>query len=359
LKVGILVLASIIIFIFMVLSATGGIGRLFTQPFTAKARFGEVDGLIPGAEVRVAGKRVGNVEAVTLAVIPERPEDPRTVEVTMSIDPEIARQWIRSDSVAALGSIGLLGDKVVDISPGTQKGQPIPSGSYIQSSPGTNIRKIISGVDPLISDLSDSAEQIKTLVSKVNEGQGTLGLLLNNPKIYEDLDRVIVEARQLVNQAREGEGTIGRLVTDPSLYKDLKDTTTRLERVIKQIDEGQGTVARLIKEPELYKRIDATVARLQQTSERLDVIAARIERGEGTIGKLINDPTLHEDTKKTMANMEHITERLDQGQGTAGALLHDRELYDNLNNLSSQLVRLVYDFRQDPKKFLRVKVSIF
>jgi phospholipid/cholesterol/gamma-HCH transport system substrate-binding protein len=359
LKVGILVLASIALFIFFIFSATGGVGRLLRQPFIAKARFAEVDGLLPGNEVRLAGKRVGNVEQVALAVIPERPEDQNTVEVTMSIDPEVARQWIRTDSLATLGSIGLLGDKVVDITPGTQKGQPLPSGSYIQTSPGTNIRKIISGVDPLIADLTDSAEQIKTLVSKVNEGQGTIGQLVNNPKVYEDLDRTIVEAKELVKQVREGQGTLGRLVSDPGLYQDLKDTTARLERLIKQMDEGQGTVARLIKDPELFKKIDTTMTRVQDISERLDLISARIERGEGTIGKLINDPALHEDTQKTMANVRHITARLDQGQGTMGALLHDRELYDNLNSLSSQLVRLVYDFRQDPKKYLRVKVSIF
>jgi len=357
LKVGMLVLASIALFIFFIFSASGGFR--FTPPFIAKARFAEVDGLLPGNEVRLAGKRVGNVEEVTLAIVPTQAEDQNTVEVTMSIDQDVAQKWIRTDSLATLGSIGLLGDKVVDITPGTQKGQPLPSGSYIQTSPGTNIRKIISGVDPLIADLTDSAEQIKTLVAKVNEGQGTIGQLVNNPKVYEDLDHTIVEAKELVKQVREGQGTLGRLVSDPGLYQDLKDTTARLERLIKQMDEGQGTVARLIKDPELFKKLDMTMTRVQDISERLDLISARIERGEGTIGKLINDPALHEDTQRTMANVRDITGRLNQGQGTMGALLHDRELYDNLNSLSSQLVRLVYDFRQDPKKYLRVKVSIF
>ncbi|MBI3950871.1 MAG: MCE family protein [Acidobacteria bacterium] len=359
LKVGILVLASVAILIFLVMSATGGVSKLLTEPYIAKTRFAEVDGLLPGADVRLAGKRVGNVEAVNLASVPKSPEDLNTVEVVMSIDPDVARQWIRTDSRASLGSIGLLGDKVVDISPGTQNGQPLPSGSYIESMPGTNIRKIISGVDPLISDLTESAEQIKSMVTKINEGQGTLGRLIHNPRVYEDLDRAVLEATQLVKEVREGQGTMGRLINDPTLYEDLRTTTQRLQNVVRQIDEGQGTVARLIKDPELYTRIDATVARLQQTADQLQVISARIERGEGTIGRLINDPALHEETKQTMSNIRSITARLDQGQGTAGALLNDRQLYDNLNQASSQLVRLIYDFRQDPQKYLRVKVSIF
>lgn len=359
LKVGILVLVSITVFVFIVLSATGGVRDLLSRPFVAKSRFAEVDGLLPGADVRLAGKRVGNVKEVNLASVPRNPEDLNTVEVIMEIDPDVAKQWVRSDSRATLGSIGLLGDKVIDISPGTVNGQLLPRGSYIESAPGANIRKIISGVDPLITDLTDSAEQIKSLVTKINDGKGTLGRLINNPKVFEDLDRVMLEATELVKQARQGQGTIGRLVNDPALYEDLRDTTRRLENVVRQIDEGQGTVARLIKDPEMYQKIDAMMVKLQEASSRLDVIVARIEGGQGTIGRLINDPSLHEDTKQVMNNVRNITGRMDQGQGTVGALLNDRELYDNLNQMSSQLVRLIYDFRQDPQKYLRVKVSIF
>lgn len=359
LKVGLLVLASLAILVFIIMSATGGIGDLFRQRFIAKTTFAEVDGLLPGAEVRLAGKRVGNVKAVNLAEVPKRAEDRNTVEVVMEIDPDIARRLIRSDSSATLGSIGLLGDKVVEIRPGTESGQPLPSGSYIQSTPGTDIRKIISGVDPIISDLTATAEQIKQLVTNINEGKGTLGQLINNPRAYEHLDNTLLEATRLLKDIREGQGTVGRLINDPALYDDLRNTTRRLENFVRQIDEGQGTVTRLIKEPQLYTKLDATLTELKQTSERLNMIAARIERGEGTIGRLIHDSALHDETKKTITNIQHITARLDQGQGTAGALLHDKALYDNLNELSSQLVRLIYDFRQDPQKYLRLKISIF
>jgi phospholipid/cholesterol/gamma-HCH transport system substrate-binding protein len=357
LKVGILVLAGIAIFIFMVLSATGGI--TLRKPFVLKTRFAEVDGLIPGNEVRIAGVRAGNVDTVTFGALPRTPEDRDTVEVTMSLDSDIAQKWIRDDSKATLGNIGLLGDKVVEISPGTRQGKPLQSGAYIESTPGTNIRKIISGVDPMIADLTQTAEEIKTMVAKVNQGQGTLGQLVNNPKVYQDLDATVLEARNLIKDVREGEGSLGQLINDPALYRSFKDVTTRLENVVKQIDQGQGTVARLIKDPELYKKIDDTMTMVRQTATRLDEISGRINRGEGTLGKFINDPALHEETKETMANLKDITERLDKGEGTAGALLHDRALYDNLNTLSSELVRLLYDFRQDPKKFLRIKVSIF
>ncbi|HXF03999.1 MAG TPA: MlaD family protein [Blastocatellia bacterium] len=358
LKVGIVVLVAIALLIFMILTASGEIGFI-REEFLVRARVAEVDGLIPGNEVRLAGVRVGNVVEVKFGEIPTRPEDPNTVEIVMRVNPEIARERIRSDSVVTLGSIGLLGDKVVEISPGTKNGKPIQSGDYLQSAPGTNIRKIISGVDPLIADLTDTAEQIRQMVLRINQGQGTVGKLIRDPKVYEDLDATIIEARDLVRRIREGEGTVGRLINDPTLYDDLKRAVTRLERVTREIQEGQGTISRLLREPDVYDSLNRTMKRVEEIAERVDTIATRIEKGEGTVGRLINDPALHEDARVMVANMKEISGKIETGEGTLGALVHDRQLYDNLNSLSSELVRLLYDFRQNPGKFLRFKISIF
>jgi phospholipid/cholesterol/gamma-HCH transport system substrate-binding protein len=358
LKVGIVVLVAISLLIFMILTASGEVS-LFEREFLVRARVSEVDGLIPGNEVRLQGKRVGSVKAVNFAELPSTPDDQRTIEIVMRINPDIARQWVRTDSVVSLGSIGLLGDKVVEVSVGTKNGQPIKSGDELKSDPGTNIRKIISGVDPLIADLSNSAEQIRRLITGINEGQGTIGKLIRDPKLYVELDSTIIEARELVRRIREGEGTMGKLVNDPGLYNDLRQTLTRLESISKEIQEGQGTIARLIREPEFYDKLNKTATRLDEISARVNTIATRIEKGEGSIGKLVNDAALHEETKETVANLKNITKRMDNGEGSFGALLHDRQLYNNLNSLSSEMVRLIYDFRQNPKRFLQIKLEIF
>jgi phospholipid/cholesterol/gamma-HCH transport system substrate-binding protein len=358
LKVGIVVLVAVSLLIFIILTASGE-RSLFERKFLLRARVSEVDGLIAGNEVRLEGVRVGNVQEVNFAELPATREDQRTIEIVVRVKPDVARRWIRTDSVVSLGSIGLLGDKVVEISVGTKNGQSVKSGDELQSDPGTNIRKIISGVDPLIADLSNSAEQIRKLVTGINEGQGTIGKLIRDPKLYTELDGTIIEARELVRRVREGDGTMGKLVNDPGLYNDLRQTLTRLEKITQELQEGQGTIARLIREPEMYDKLNKTIARLDEISTRVNTIAARIEKGEGSIGKLINDPGLHEETKETVANLKGITERMDNGDGTFGALLHDRQLYNNLNSLSSEMVRLIYDFRQNPKRFLQIKFEIF
>ncbi|MBI4470539.1 MAG: MCE family protein [Acidobacteria bacterium] len=358
LRVGLLVLGSLILLFVLILSASGEL-KPFEKRFIVRTRVSEVDGLSPGNEVRLAGVTVGKVDSVKFGEIPATPGDQNTVEILMSVDPKAARDRIRSDSLATLGSIGLLGDKVVEISPGTKNGTPLESGGLLRSSETGNIRKIISGVDPLIGNLADTLEQLKSVTNKINEGKGTLGQLINNPRVYQDLDSAVLAARDLLERVRAGDGTAGRIINDPGLYEDARKLVQRLESVSKAIEEGPGTLSRLIHEPELYDRLSQASDRLNRVAGRIETVSAKIESGEGTIGKLVNDPRLHDETAVTVTNLKNITGRLDRGEGTAGAILHDRKLYDNLNQATSELVRLLYDFRQNPGRFLKIRVTLF
>lgn len=358
LKVGLLVLASLVLLFVFILSASGEL-KPFEKKFIVRTRVSEVDGLAPGNEVRLAGVTVGKVDEVKFGQIPKTSEDQNTVEIVMSVNPKQVQGRIRSDSQAILGSIGLLGDKVVNITAGTENGTPVESGALLRSSETGNIRKIISGVDPLLGNLGDTLEQIKSVTTKINEGKGTLGQFINNPKVYQDLDGAVLEARELLNRIREGEGTAGRFVNDPSLYEDIRRMVQRLEAVSKSLEEGPGTIARLIREPELYDKLNKTIQELSDASGRLGRISAKIETGDGTIGRLINNPKIHDETAETVTHLKNITARLDRGEGTAGAVFQDRKLYDNLNAASSELVRLLYDFRQNPGRFLRIRVTLF
>jgi phospholipid/cholesterol/gamma-HCH transport system substrate-binding protein len=93
--------------------------------------------------------------------------------------------------------------------------------------------------------------------------------------------------------------------------------------------------------------------------ENLTRVTDRIDGGEGTLGALVRERELYDRLDALSANIASVTARLDRGDGTAGQLLHDRALYDNLNKTANELQGLISDIRQDPKKYLRVKVSLF
>ena len=88
-------------------------------------------------------------------------------------------------------------------------------------------------------------------------------------------------------------------------------------------------------------------------------MVTKIERGEGTVGKFINDEKIYADTRDTIERLNLIVARMEKGEGTMGMILKDARLYNNANNLSAEVTKLLYDFRQNPRKYLSVKVTIF
>ena len=98
---------------------------------------------------------------------------------------------------------------------------------------------------------------------------------------------------------------------------------------------------------------------LTSTTSNLDAITGRISRGEGTAGKLVSDTELYNRLNSLSDRIDKVMAGLQQGDGTAGQLLRDRQLYENMNGTMAELKSLVSDIRKDPKKYLNVKVSLF
>jgi phospholipid/cholesterol/gamma-HCH transport system substrate-binding protein len=106
-------------------------------------------------------------------------------------------------------------------------------------------------------------------------------------------------------------------------------------------------------------RTNELLGRFNETAAKLNTIAADIEAGRGTLGKFIKDDQLHTEVQATVAGLRQITDSIQKGEGTIGKLLHDDKLYNSFNQTSSEVVKLLYDFRQNPRKYLNIKVSLF
>lgn len=359
LRVGLLVLASIVGLIVLILAVSGDISFLADR-MTLYTELQAAEGLKAGDEVRLAGVRVGTVKAVDFSeTIPENLQATSSVRVTMAIEGEEAQKRIRSDSRAILRQLGLLGGQYVNITPGTQEGQAVGEGDTIRGLRETPISEVVESTDDLLSGFQELTDKLNEITDTINDGRGTIGRFINDESFYLNLNRVTVEAQELVRRIREGDGTAGRLINDPSLYNDLREAVTSLEEIAGRVTRGDGTVGRLINEREIYDRLNNIATRLDTTGERVDSITAQIQSGRGTFGRLIYDEKLHEDATATLASIKLVAERIERGEGTLGKLSQDEQLYNNLNQLSSESVKLLYDFRQNPRKYLSVRVSLF
>ncbi|HEY0545223.1 MAG TPA: MlaD family protein [Pyrinomonadaceae bacterium] len=371
LRVGLLVLGSIAILIFLILNATGDINP-FARKLHLKAQFANADGLRPGSEVRLAGVRIGKVDDVVL-LPPPPTDDPKApkVEARLSVDGTIdgkrASERIRQDSVAQLTSPGLLGnDKIINITPGTAASQPAPDNFTLSTTSANSFTDLATSGNDLVQRLSKISDQVNDITKKINEGQGTLGRVVNDEALYNNLNGTIRDTQDVIRQIRSGEGSAGRFVNDPALYNNLNDTVQQLQAISKDLRAGRGTAGKLFTDDALYNDARSAITRLNETADRINLIVGDIRAGKGTAGKLITDEAIYNDARAAIARFNTAAERIDnvvasaqRGEGTVGKLLTDDQLYNNVNQLSSEGVKLIYDFRQNPKKYLTVKFQLF
>ncbi len=369
LRVGILVLVSLAILLLVIFAVSGDIKLPgISRTTIVKTGMSSVDGLRKGAEVRLSGKKVGSVKEINFSnQIPTDPSAPNNIEIVMEIDGRLdgqsAIERIRTDSKAVLKSAGVLGDNVIDITPGTVKGNPIRSGDRIDSAEQKSVGDILNAANTAMGNLNAISDDIKAMTASLRAGKGSVGKFLNDEAFYVNLDRTVRRAEELVQEIKQGPGTVGRLVSDPTLYNQTSDTIASLrklsDQISNQLNSNKGTIGKLFNEDDIYRKADTLVASLNKTSERLERTAMRIENGEGTVGRLIKDEQLYVDARDAVGTLKALAARLDKGEGTAGLLLRDERLYNNVNNLSAEMTKLLYDFRQNPKKYLSVKVALF
>ena len=369
LRVGIFVLVAIAILIFLVLNASGDINP-FSKKLHLKARFSDANGLREGSEVRLAGVRVGKVEKITLLAPSDVPNAPR-VEALMTIDSTIdgrpATERIRSDSQAQQGSPSLLGNEMlINITPGTAVGQPVQDYAILPSSSSNTVNDFATSGTDLAQRLSKLSDEISGIVRDVKDGKGTIGRLFSDEALYNNLNATIRETEDVMRQVRSGNGSAGKFLNDPALYNNFNDVTLQLKAIADDLRAGRGSAGKFLTDDQLYARLNRTADRLDRSVDQINNLIAEVNSGRGTLGKLIKDEQIYNDARAAIARFNTTAERIDtmvaaaqRGEGTVGRLLTDDTLYTNVNQLSSESVKLIYDFRQNPKKYLTIKFELF
>ncbi len=296
----------------------------------------------------------------------------QNIVVTLDIQ-EAYRDWIRRDSSISLGSVGLLGDKYVEISLGRSSDPPIEVVESVETwfadaqrrvvlitgRPQAGFQELITGANDILANFETLSERLREITDTFQEGQGTIGKIFTDPSLYDNLNDAVLGARSAVSSAAElldkaarGEGTIAQLIQNRELYDQVQGTTERLEKIMARIDQGEGTLGKFVNDPSIHNQ--AT-----EVMENVRGITARLEAGEGTLGRLSKDEKLYDDIRAALDQITTFVNDVEEGKGTLGRLAKDEQLYQNLNEVSSEVVKLIYDFRQNPRKFLTIKFELF
>ncbi len=309
LRVGILVIVSFALLALTILY----IGRqqgIFAETYVIKVYMERINGLQTGAPVWLSGVRVGSVQEIKF---PEK-VDRKEIQVTLEIDKKV-QERIRRDSVARIGTLGLLGDKYVSITQGSIVQPPLLEGEILLGANPIDFEQLIADASSAVDNLVLTLENTRIISEKITRGSGTLGRLVNEPDLIEETQTLIANTRDLIDRIQNSEGTLSRLINDEGLYKGM--------------------------------------TRLLWSS---DTLATDIRTGEGTLGKLIYDPTLYDNMAELTARMDTLLVRIERGEGTAGKLLQDEALYDDLKSLSESTRDLVEDIKRNPARYVKIKI---
>jgi phospholipid/cholesterol/gamma-HCH transport system substrate-binding protein len=181
-KLGLFIIGGLVLFA-AVLFIIGKKNNLFTPVFTLSAAFNNVSGLQVGNNIRFSGITIGTVDDIMII-------NDSTVKVTMVIKNSV-KKFIKADSKAIIASDGIIGDKLVIISQGSGESPIIKEGQLLESEEPVETAEIMASLQITAANAEVITEQLAEVMIKVNSGNGTLGRLIQDPTIANNLSRTM------------------------------------------------------------------------------------------------------------------------------------------------------------------------
>jgi len=290
LKVGIVILIGLVIFVFII-SIVGTEQNVFTPTYSLKLFMPNVHGLVSGGMVSLGGLKVGYVKELQFTT----KDGVNGIEIRISILTK-HRSSITTSSVAQIKTIGLLGDKYIDITIGNQSEQPLAEYSFIPLKESFDIEDAGPEFKAAISNFTDLLRDAKKITSSVASGEGSVGRLVKDPSIAHEMERFLRSLNGLMTAVEEKKGSVGKLVYDDSLSRNISVVASNLKNVTDQISRGKGTMGKLIMDDLLYNN-------LSSFSARADSLMSKASNDSSNVSRLISDGNFYNQLLKLMRDL--------------------------------------------------------
>lgn len=351
LKIGAIVVISVILLtslLFLMTSSTG-LG-FFSHKMTLTTYFENSAGLKTGAAVNLEGVTVGTVKSVIVTNAIDRKLTP--VQVVMKVDSKF-QPGIHKDSTAALTTVGVLGDTVVDLNSQVASGPPIQDGDELKTLETPTVQDVVKASQGTIESLNVILSKLNSVVDNLQAGKGSIGQLINNPDLYNKANATVDEVHQITVKLNSDQNTVGKFMNDNGqMYNHVNNALAKLDTIMSDLQAGKGTAGKALKDDVLYNNLNSSVAHLNS-------ILADADSGKGSVGMLVKDPTFARNLNETVTKANALVTGISEGKGTLGKLATDDAAYANLNKLLTESTALTTAIRQDPKKYLTIHLKIF
>jgi phospholipid/cholesterol/gamma-HCH transport system substrate-binding protein len=324
-----------------------GTAGLFTPRLTVKSYFDNAEGLRVGAPVRLSGVDIGNVTKIS--IVHDKPLTP--VEVTVKVSSKYGF-GLRRDSVTSLETAGVLGETFLDIDSSQAVGPQLQDGDTLPTQVHPDFNQVVRASQSTLQNMDALLKRADRILAFAESGKGSLGKLIYDPLLYNRFSDTVAEFQKIVAQIGNGEGSLGRLISRNDAYDKFIATLDKMDKVVDDMQQGKGTAGKFLKDPSLYDNANATIANLKKVTEDINA-------GKGTLGKLTKDEELAKKLDNTITKLSQLTTSLEAGQGSAGKFFKDEAFYNNTSQLMAESRELVKAIRENPKKYLSIKLHVF
>jgi len=313
LRVGLVIVAALGILTLAVYKL-GQAANLFAKRYELVAFLKEANGLREGGTVTLAGQLAGTVKKIEF--LPVDADTTRNLKITVGVDQSLQQQ-IRSDSKAQIRTMGLLGDKIFDITPGTPRYSALKTGDTIAVSPALDYEQVLSQAAGAVGDVVELTKDMRQLTGGIVRGEGTIGQLITNRGLYDQLTGTLSRTNTMLARLQNPNGTVGRLLDDPALYTQITGMISSTDSLLQAVNSKQGTLGRMMRDTVLYANL------------------LNMSRGADSLMRMVT-----------------------HGNGLASKLLTDQTLYDQLNKLVTDLNAVLADVRRDPARYMKGAIQI-
>ena len=278
----------------------GDTGNVFGERYQLVTLVRSAAGLVPGAAVQLAGQTVGQVDRVELIEPEDRPATGQAIALWLDVNVDV-RSQIREDSRAQVRTQGLLGDRLIDIRPGSVGERILEDGDTVQAAASVDFDALIAEGSEAVGDLVQITGDLSELTQSVLAGEGTIGRLMTDAQLYDRMVNLAGAMDTLMTAAADPGGPVMRLLDDDSLYVSVQSTLASLDSLAAGVARGEGSLGRMLATDSLYTALLGSVT-------RTDSLLASLESGEGAMGRLFTDPGLYEELLKTMVDLGSLLE---------------------------------------------------
>jgi phospholipid/cholesterol/gamma-HCH transport system substrate-binding protein len=341
-RVGVILFAAFVLLAGAILFI-GGTKGFFVSRTSYFARFPNSEGIVGGNQVRLAGVIVGAVREI---------EVPRAPGQDLTIHFDIEKKYqhlVKTDSRAEIKTIGLLGDKYLEVTPGSTDKPDLQPDHEIMAFRGAELDKILAGSGDLVDNVVAISKSLKNILGRTEKGEGFLGEITsdseNGQALSRSLRQTLDSLSSLMKDVRQGKGLVGRLLSDEAaadkILGELGAASGSLNRILASVEKGtatgEGLVPALLSDPEGKRKFFAMVDSLQATADGLASFSKDLKSGHGLIGQLVKDDGFSKeflgDLRKLSSHLANVAEKLDSTQGTAGKLIAESTVSDAIDDI--------------------------